>query len=407
MKIAHIGDTHLGMVNYTKANPLYGANERLLDYKKCLTFAVDTIIEREVEAVLFVGDAYKNRFPDATQKWYFEEEILRLIQHGIYVVCVVGNHDSRGIEGANSSLDSLKMLQGGDEMVTVFSTPGDMFLTNTTTFGDVHISAMPWPSRKFLFDDPEQYKLSADKMYALLKEKVDEKLHAMNVTAHQSACSSKILIGHLDVDEAEYSSEQTMVVKANLITELSLLQQLDAYGYIGLGHIHKHQNIGTSLTPIVYCGSIERVDLSEENDDKGFCIFDIEDNQLTSFEFIKTPARRMTTIEMNLTEDPLPTLTLAKELETRTVDGIICRIKYTTDPGVGIEWSKLKEFTDRMFHWSAIKKPSKQLRQQGYIIEHTNLKETLTTYLEDKDLCQNDAEVQEVLALAQTLMVVE
>ena len=55
MKIAHIGDTHLGMVNYTKANPLYGANERLLDYKKCLTFAVDTIIEREVEAVTKTG----------------------------------------------------------------------------------------------------------------------------------------------------------------------------------------------------------------------------------------------------------------------------------------------------------------------------------------------------------------
>ena len=402
MKIAHIGDTHLGMVNYTKANPLYGANERLLDYKKCLTFAVDTIIEREVEVMLFVGDAYKNRFPDATQKWYFEEEVLRLIQHGIYVVCIVGNHDSRGIEGANSSLDSLLMLEGGSEYITVFDNPGDIII-NTS----LHISAMPWPSRKFLFDDPEQYKLSADKMYALLKEKVDEKLQAMNATAHQSACGSKILIGHLDVDEAEYSSEQTMVVKANLVTELSLLQQLDAFGYIGLGHVHKHQNLGTRLTPIVYCGSIERVDFSEENDDKGFCIFDIKENQLTSFEFIKTPTRRMTTIEMNLTEDLIPTLTLAKELETRTVDGIICRIKYATDPGVDIEWSKLKEFTDRMFHWSAIKKPSKQLRQQGYTIEHTSLRETLTTYLEDKDLCQNDAEIQEVLALAQTLMAVE
>lgn len=401
MKIAHIGDTHLGMTNFSKINPLFGLNDRLADYVKCLHFAVDTIIEQDVECVLFVGDAYKNRFPDATQRWHFESEMLRLIQAGIYIVAIIGNHDSRGIAGSYSSLDSLRMLHDAQRYVTLANTPDCVIITGKHE--SVCVSMMPWPTRQFLIEDVSTYKLPADQMYAQLKGVVDDRLLDMNTRASQIDAHSHILIGHLDVDVAEYSSERAMVVKANLVTEVSLLRQFDSFGYIGLGHIHKHQNIGTNVTPIVYCGSIERVDFSEEGDKKGFCIFDIEDNNITSFQFIETPARNMWTLTIDLTDSIDPTLQVGNILSRSDLAGSIARVKYATAPGVDVDWQALKPLTDTAFFFHTIKAPQKTERTTQYALEHTTLRETLETYLRDKQTC-TESDIHDVLAKAQSLL---
>ena len=52
----------------------------------------------------------------------------------------------------------------------------------------------------------------------------------------------------------------------------SLIQ--DPWGYVALGHIHKHHNLTATmpaLPPVVYSGSLERIDFGEERERKGFC----------------------------------------------------------------------------------------------------------------------------------------
>jgi exonuclease SbcD len=82
-----------------------------------------------------------------------------------------------------------------------------------------------------------------------------------------------------------------------------------AFDYIALGHIHKHQVMGTK-PPAVYAGSPERVDFGEEREAKGYVVVTIEQREdgtrETSWEFVKLPARAFRTLRFEaLGDEPL------------------------------------------------------------------------------------------------------
>jgi exonuclease SbcD len=90
--------------------------------------------------------------------------------------------------------------------------------------------------------------------------------------------------------------------------------------YVALGHIHRHQVVSEELQPVVYSGSLERVDFGDEQDNKGFYQVNIEPgggtmNRKVSYEFHPVPARRFLTIESKITlENEDPTATVLKEI---------------------------------------------------------------------------------------------
>ncbi len=46
-----------------------------------------------------------------------------------------------------------------------------------------------------------------------------------------------------------------------------------------MGHIHKHQNLTRDreeAPPVIYSGSMERIDFGEEGDPKGFCWVELD-----------------------------------------------------------------------------------------------------------------------------------
>jgi exonuclease SbcD len=107
---------------------------------------------------------------------------------------------------------------------------------------------------------------------------------------------------------------------------------LPAFDYVALGHIHKRQVLSEN-PPAIYAGSLERVDFSEEKDEKGFYVVDIEtgaSGRNVSFEFHSVKARRFLTIDIALEQsDSDPT---AKVLGTiisqkETVRDAIVRLK--------------------------------------------------------------------------------
>ena len=50
---------------------------------------------------------------------------------------------------------------------------------------------------------------------------------------------------------------------------------LPQFEYVALGHIHKTQVL-VETPPVVYSGSMQRVDFSEEKDPKGFYVVDVD-----------------------------------------------------------------------------------------------------------------------------------
>ena len=100
---------------------------------------------------------------------------------------------------------------------------------------------------------------------------------------------------------------------------------LPAFDYVALGHIHKHQCLIAS-PPVVYPGSLQRVDFSEEDDRKGFCVVDIDPDaprgQRTRWEHVPTDARRFLTIEVTVPpESQDPTTLVLERIAQRDFNG--------------------------------------------------------------------------------------
>jgi exonuclease SbcD len=106
-----------------------------------------------------------------------------------------------------------------------------------------------------------------------------------------------------------------------------------AFDYVALGHIHKHQNLNPrGYPPVVYPGSIDRVDFGEEFEDKGFCMVSLKKGE-ASYQFLSTCARPFLTIGVNITNKEDPTLDILQEIDKYRprLNGAVVRIFYTVD----------------------------------------------------------------------------
>ena len=104
-----------------------------------------------------------------------------------------------------------------------------------------------------------------------------------------------------------------------------------AFDYIALGHIHRHQVLSRD-PPVVYAGSLERLDFGEEEDDKGFYLVEINPDQETgkrqvSIDFHRITGRRFLTVNINIeSQDIDPTATVLKTIagqEDKIKDAIV------------------------------------------------------------------------------------
>ncbi|MBI2836301.1 MAG: exonuclease SbcCD subunit D, partial [Chloroflexi bacterium] len=146
-----------------------------------------------------------------------------------------------------------------------------------------------------------------------------------------------VLAGHVWVSGATPGSEKQMTIGQEHVLLPGNVAN-PAFDYVALGHIHKHQVLWPD-PPVVYSGSLERVDFSEENDEKGFYLVEIEsvpspdevgtsrDHRRISFEFHPVVGRPFLTIKINVESgDTDPTATILGaigERKNRIKDAIV------------------------------------------------------------------------------------
>ena len=324
MKILHFADLHLGVETYGRIDPETGLSSRLLDFLSALDQVVDYALENKVDLVLFCGDAYKTREPSQTQQREFARRINRLSSSNIPIFLLVGNHDLPNSIGRATSTEIFDTL--AIKNVYVSNRP-DIYRIPTPG-GTLQVVSLPWPRRSALLSREETKALNFDQLKQRLQQALTKTIE-INI-AKLDPTLPAILAAHVWVAGATVGSERMMTIGQEPALLLSNVAN-EAFDYIALGHIHKQQVLADN-PPVVYAGSLERLDFGEEADDKGFYLVEIEPDGTTgkrqvSFDFHPIEGRRFLTISVALeSEDLDPTATILQaiaEQEEKVRDAIV------------------------------------------------------------------------------------
>jgi DNA repair protein SbcD/Mre11 len=327
MKIIHFADLHLGVEVYGKPDPTTSLDTRLLDFLAAFDKLVDYAICQKVDLVLFCGDAFKSRDPSQTQQREFARRIRKLADAGIPVFLLIGNHDLPASSGRATSTEIYDTLR--IPKVIVAAQP-KIFNVETAS-GPIQIAALPWPRKSSLEakGQGDGQTLTSDEVKAKIEAAMSAKIQQMATEIDPMIPS--ILAAHIWVDGAATASERKFILGAEPTVMLSNIA-LPAFDYVALGHLHKRQEL-SSTPPVIYSGSLERLDFGEEKDDKGFYIIDIEvrdGRKIVEYRFQKLDGRRFLTLEKILNEGELdPTSSILKLLANRRDDitGAIVQLK--------------------------------------------------------------------------------
>ena len=359
MKLLHFADAHIDMANYGRHDPETGLPLRVLDFLKSLDTIVDTAIDEKVDLVIFAGDTYKDRSPAPTYQREWGKRIYRLSEAGIPTILLVGNHDLSPATGRAHAIQEFATLQ--IPHVRVAAIP--QFFSAEDLGIPAQVIALPWVNKSGMVALSQMSEVEGDKVYDKLEgfrgevvesffEQIDPELPV-------------ILTAHASVQGAKFGAERMVMLGNDLVLSGSLVKdpRLD---YVALGHIHKPQNLNEgNHPPVIYPGSIERVDFGEADDDKFFITAEITRGQaevqwrkLTGIRpFLSFYAKPKT--EIGIMDDLIQKLSPKEKLKDAIVRLVV---EYPREWDTLIDEPTLRKFTREAFEFHLVKKPQIESR---------------------------------------------
>ncbi|WP_375513259.1 exonuclease subunit SbcD [uncultured Nostoc sp.] len=322
IKILHLSDIHMGSgFSHGRINPATGLNTRLEDFVNTLSICIDRALTDAVDMVIFGGDA----FPDATPPPYVQQafagQFRRLMDANIPTVLLVGNHDQHSQGQGGASLNIYRTLGVPGFVV------GDTLTTHCieTRNGKVQVITLPWLTRSTLMTRQETEGSSLAEVNQLLTERLRVVLEGEIRRLDPDVPT--VLLAHLMSDNATLGAERFLAVGKGFTLPLSLLTR-PCFDYVALGHVHRHQNLNKSNNPpVIYPGSIERVDFSEEKEDKGYVMIELERGR-AEWEFCPLTVRTFRTIEVDVSKADDPQAVLMKAIAKYDIQDAVVRLIY-------------------------------------------------------------------------------
>jgi exonuclease SbcD len=383
MRLLHFADAHIDMANYGRHDPETGLPLRVLDFLKSLDTIVDAAISEKVDMVIFAGDAYKDRSPAPTFQREWGKRIIRLSRAKIPTLLLVGNHDLSPATGRAHAIQEFDTLEV--PFVRVLQKPD--FLKPEDLWGlPVQIIAMPWVSRSGLMASIEVSGTDPKELFSKIEMRISELVEDWINEADRSL--PLIFTAHASVEGAMFGAERMVMLGSDLVLPTSLVKdrRLD---YVALGHIHKPQDLNEGYhPPVIYPGSIERVDFGEAMDDKFFVIADVNCGA-TTVEWRKIDGtrpfiERRATLQSseNVTEFLCFNMPDPKHMAEAIVK---LTVEYPRELDVFIDETALRKYAENCFEFHLVKKPKVEARvriPQGQAISSLSPLDLLTQYFE-------------------------
>jgi exonuclease SbcD len=386
INLLHLADIHIGMENYGRLDSKSGLNSRVVDFLRRMSQAIDIALERDVDVCIFAGDAYKNQRPNPTFQREFARRIKRLANAGVPVVLLVGNHDMATADRAASSLDIFGVL---DVPGVIVADREEIHQIICRRGQPLQVAAVPYPQRNRLLAHKEFQNMTLDELDQAIGGLISENITDLTNEALQTPDIPAVLAAHLSVSEATQGSEQSVMIGRDVVVLKSLLAN-PAWDYVALGHIHKHQELNRgNHPPIVYPGSLERIDFGEEAERKGFVMVKLSRGQ-ANWEFVPVTARRFVTIRLNVTGSDDPMTDILDELIEHQVDDAVVRviIKANEAQDVLIEDKPIRQALSEASYIASIVHDinrSKQGRLGNIATEELSPQEALSLYFDSRD----------------------
>jgi len=324
VSVLHLSDIHMGSgFAHGRLNPETGMNTRLEDFVTTLSRCIDRAIAAPADLVLFGGDAFPDATPPPLVQQAFAGQFRRLADAGIPTVLLVGNHDQYAQGQGGASLCIYRTL--GVPGVIV----GDRLETHRleTTGGPVQVVTLPWLTPSVLLTRPEMEGLSMAQVNEQLLERLRVALEGE--IRRLDADLPTILLAHVMTDTATFGAERFLAVGRGFHVPMAMLAR-PCFDYVALGHVHKHQILCES-PPVVYPGSIERVDFSEAEEPKGYVWAEVTKEQ-TQVEFCSLPVRSFLTLKVDLTNCDQPQEKLLRAIAKQDIHDAVVRLMYSVRP---------------------------------------------------------------------------
>jgi len=403
MKLLHFADAHIDIANYGRHDPETGLPLRVLDFLKSLDTIVDAAISEKVDMVIFAGDAYKDRSPAPTFQREWGKRIIRLSQAKIPTLLLVGNHDLSPAAGRAHAIQEFDTLQV--PFIRVLQKPE--FLTPNDLWDlPVQVITMPWISRSSLMANLEMSGTDTNEVFSSIESRISELVENWIEEADKEL--PLILTAHASVEGAMFGAERMVMLGSDLVLPTSLVkdQRLD---YVAMGHIHKPQDVNEgSYPPVIYPGSIERVDFGEAKDDKFYIIADITRGD-TKVEWKKIEGTRPFIERRAVLKSSENVTEILKSALPKDVSNAIVKlvVEYPRELDALIDESALRKHAEKAFEFHLVKRPQIESRvrlSEGETISSLSPLDLLDTYWKTIHADDRDIDVEALKKLAQEII---
>ena len=402
VKILHFSDAHIDMVRQGRRDPQSGLPLRTLDFLHALDSIVEAAIEQRVDLVIFAGDAYRDRNPAPTFQREWGKRIVRLSQAGIFTVMVVGNHDVSPAVGRAHAMQEYQTLQIPNTYV--ISKP--CFLKPQDLNGlPLQMIGLPWLSHSGMMAYYETQHSSLDDVNLEMEEMLSRLVRTW--LDELEPAIPTVLTSHVTVQGALYGNERSVMLGRDMVISPALFKdrRLD---YVALGHIHKFQDLNKGKhPPIVYSGSIERVDFGEINDTKGFVIAEVE-KDATTYQFHKLEGRKYISVEVEIEEEEDITGQIMKKLPAgNVIENAIFRLvlSYPRKWEALIDERAIREYGEQAFEFYLVRHPhakNRTLLPDSLSLGQLSALELLDVYW--KSLNEDQSTVEELNRIAAAII---
>ncbi len=294
IRLLHFADLHLGLERFGARMGAAGLSARAQDTLRSLDELIADARAQPPDLILFGGDAFKSPQPEPTLQRAFAERVLALAKIAPLVL-LVGRHDAPQQAERASSLAIFATLAVPRVLVAADSAIHHI----DTARGPLTLATAPYDFRRAD---------SAANIQALAREA-------------EQGNAPRVLLAHLILAEAQGGDEDSLDDATLPLAEIAA----PCWDYVALGGVHRHQQLGeANVAPIVYPGSLERLDFSAAEEEKGYIRAEIQRGQAV-WRFWSVAARRFLRLTADLREASEPLTAFRDAITEQEVSGAIVR----------------------------------------------------------------------------------